>query len=357
MRVSINDIQDNMIIDENVYNDEGRLIISRGLSVSDSQKIKDLLLKNNKEKIKVLVLREMTYEEKSGYNYEEEKQKEIKTFINDFNSNVNSFKSEIQNTLSGQGNLSNLENILKEAINTNTDKNTNVFQLLQKLKNSNDLIFTHCNAVSLTAYAIGSWIKLPEKTLRDLSLAGLLFDIGKYYIPKEILIKEEALTNEEFEIVKTHIDKSIEILKDYDLNDDIIKAIKFHHEMCDGSGYYGLKGEQIPIMSKILALSDIFVALTSKRPYREKFTPFEAIKILETNYMQKLDIVILSEFVKRIASNYIGNAVMLSNGLKGEIFFINANAPLRPIIKLKPSEELLDLSAKNNSDIYIKEFI
>lgn len=358
MRVSINDIQTNMIVDQDVYNDKGELILSKGLSIADKEKIKEILLKNNIEKIKVLLLGELPTKNEKIYNYTDEKQEDIKVFINEFNNTVNEFKDEISKTLTGQGDLNNLENMLEDAIKSNFNKNTNVFQLLQKLKDSDDMTFVHCNSVSLTAYAIGNWLKLSKDELKDLSLAGLLFDVGKYYIPKEILTKKEPLNLEEFELIKTHVDKSLDILKSYNLNENIINAIKFHHERCDGSGYpYGLKGDRIPFMAKIIALSDIFVALTSQRPHRKKYTPFEAIKILETDYMQKLDIVILSEFIKRIASNYIGNAVKLSNGLEGEILFINATSPLKPIIKINSTGDLFDLSSKSNSQVDIQEFL
>ena len=110
-------------------------------------------------------------------------------------------------------------------------------------------------------------------------------------------------------------------------------------------------------MSKILAIADVFVALTSKRPYRNKYTPFAAVKILEEDYMQQLDITILTEFIKRVSGNYVGNIVKLSNGVKGEVIFINATAPLRPIVKCLDTGNLIDLSAKVNSSIVIDEFI
>lgn len=365
MRISVNNIEDNMIIDEDIYNDDGGLILSKGLSVSDKDMLKSLLQKNNIKKIKVLVLtgskktsNKISKKNLEVFSYDEEKRKEIEKFIDEFSDIVDSFEEEIVNSMSGNGDISKLQNLLEETMNSSKTSNMNVFQLLQKLKDSDDFTFVHCNSVSLTAYTMGKWLKLSETSLKELSLAGLVFDVGKFSVPKDILYKSTPLTDEEYEIVKTHVEKSIDILSPYKLSDNIINAIKYHHERCDGSGYpYGIKNEQIPTMAKILALADIFVALTSKRPHREKFTPFQAIKILEEEYMQKLDIVILTEFIKRIASNYVGNMVVLSNGLKGEVLFINATAPLRPIVKVIDTGDLVDLSAKINSEIYIKEFV
>lgn len=367
MRISTNAVRNNMIIDEDIYNDNGGLIVSRGLSVSDEKTFRELLMKNGVKKVKVLLLSDSTEDKKSHLKlnyqiedlpYDDEKKHEIETFINDFSNMVDSFENEIVNNLAGNCDRRNLENILEESMNKSVGKNTNIFQLLQKLKDTDDFTFVHCNSVALTAYTIGKWLKLPEDNLKELSLAALVFDIGKYAIPTEILMKTKELTDEEYNVVKGHVEKTVEMLSAYNLSENIINAIKFHHERSDGSGYpYGLKNEQIPTMAKIIALSDIYCALTSKRPYRDKYTPFQAIKILEENYMQKLDIVILSEFIKRIASNYLGNMVKLTNDLVGEVLFINSTAPLRPIIKINDTGELIDLSAKVNQYIDIKEFI
>ena len=201
-------------------------------------------------------------------------------------------------------------------------------------------------------------MNLSEDKLNNLSLAALLFDVGKFMIDEEIMKKPSSLTDEEYEKVKKHVEESLKILEPYELDSEIIDAVRYHHERCDGSGYpYALSGEQIPLMAKILAVSDVFVALTSKRPYRQKYTPFEAVKILEEDYMQKLDITILTEFIKRVSANYVGNIVKLSNGVKGEVLFINATAPLRPIVKCLETGNLLDLSAKVNNSVIIDEFI
>ena len=158
MRISVDDIKNNMIIDEDIYNSNGRLILSKGLSVSDESFIKDLLKKNDINKIKVLMLFDTIKEENENVPFEVIKEQEIETFMTDFNNVVNNFEKEIISTVSGTCNAKSLENILSETIKTNSGKNTNVFQLLQKFKNSDDLTFVHCNAVSLTVHTMGKWI-------------------------------------------------------------------------------------------------------------------------------------------------------------------------------------------------------
>ena len=112
------------------------------------------------------------------------------------------------------------------------------------------------------------------KKLKDLKVAALLHDIGKISIPREILNKPGKLTPEEFEIVKKHTILSDNIIKSFEELAHLRPFIKFHHEKIDGSGYpFGLKGEDIPIQSRIISIADIFEALTGDRPYREPLPP------------------------------------------------------------------------------------
>lgn len=362
MRIPIRDLKENMIIDEDIFTSLGSLVLSKGSAVNDHDKMIQLLKNNNIKKIKVLTLQDSSQAVsdalKEFYADDIEKVNEIRNFIEEFTKCVNRFESEVIENLITKGNKADAELLLEEAFSTTYDSTLNVFQLLQKLKNSSDVTFTHCNSVALMSYTIGSWMKMNDDDLKELSLAALFSDIGKYNIPKEILTKKGNLTFTEFEAIKQHVDNSVTILENAGFNNRIIDAVKFHHERADGSGYpYGLKGDQIPTFSKIIALADIFVALTSSRPYRNKYTPFDAIHILETDYMQKIDIVILSKFINKVASNYIGNPVKLSNGKLGEILFINTNAPLRPIIKISDTKDLIDLSSKYFADLEIEEFL
>lgn len=114
----------------------------------------------------------------------------------------------------------------------------------------------------------------------NLNFAAAFHDIGKIKIPDEILHKEDRLSDKEFEIIKKHPIYSYEILKEA-LGEEIAKIASMHHERLDGSGYpYGLKGDQIPIESQIIAVADIFDALTTKRSYRDAFSFEKAIEIL-----------------------------------------------------------------------------
>lgn len=360
MIIDVQSLNNNMIIDEDVYNESGLLVLPKGFSSKNMQQITSLLENHNIAKVKVLVLEKDESLEKQVQDevfFVDKKEQESAEFLEDFMELTNDFQSEIKKSSSGNAEKENLVLILRENITSSENKETNVFQLLQKLKDTDDLTFIHASSVALVAHKIGVWLKLNNTDLENLSIAALLSDVGKIEVDHDILHKEGKLSVSEFEVVKKHVDFSVEIVTKYGFNEEIINAVKFHHERSDGSGYpYGLKYDQIPLLSKIIAVADMFVALTSTRPHRDKMTPFEAVRILETEYMQKLDIVVLSEFIKRIATSYVGNPVRLSNGIEGEILFINNTVPLRPIISYNDKKNLIDLSSKENNNITIDEF-
>lgn len=120
-----------------------------------------------------------------------------------------------------------------------------------------------------------------EKVLEDIYIAGLFHDIGKAYIDKNILNKPGKLTEDEREVIKKHVVySSSEVLK-MGYSSEISNIILYHHEDYDGGGYpNGIKGEQIPIDSRILKVSDVFDALTSNRVYRGKLGYAEAVNVM-----------------------------------------------------------------------------
>lgn len=132
---------------------------------------------------------------------------------------------------------------------------------------------------------------------------GLLHDVGKLYIDDDILKKKTQLTSYDFKKMKRHIQYSAEILREYGYDDNIVNAVLYHHERYDGSGYLqGLKGEQIPTMSRILAIVDSFDALTSLRLYRNSVSHYEALKIIEKD-INKYDenyFILFKDFINNL---------------------------------------------------------
>jgi len=143
-------------------------------------------------------------------------------------------------------------------------------------------IATHSLHIAIYAINIADRLHLKEKEVQEIGIAGLLHDIGIHKIDQEILHKNTQLSNEEMKIVQEHPKLSVEILKRNHLhNPYILDAVMHHHERLDGTGYpNGLYENQISKYAAILAICDVFDALTNERPYREKHSSFEALQIM-----------------------------------------------------------------------------
>jgi HD-GYP domain-containing protein (c-di-GMP phosphodiesterase class II) len=156
----------------------------------------------------------------------------------------------------------------------------------------------HSRRVTRHAYMIGKMMGLSEDQLAKLRTAAALHDVGKLYTPKEILHKPDRLNDDEYEVIKEHPGKGAEMVAPLN-DDDVVAMIRHHHERLDGKGYpERLRGDEIPIGSKIIAVADTFDAITSTRPYRRFRTHKAAITILKNEAGTQLDKQAVDAFLK-----------------------------------------------------------
>ncbi|MGL5152827.1 MAG: HD domain-containing phosphohydrolase [Clostridium sp.] len=153
-------------------------------------------------------------------------------------------------------------------------------QVLNKIEDKDKYTKGHCSRVGLYAQKLANNSKVPVESMRELMMAANAHDVGKCMIPDEILLKTGKFTDEEREIMKKHSKYSYELLKNaFNLSEKVSMIAACHHERYNGSGYpYGLKGENIPIEARIIAIVDAFDAITTDRPYQKAKTPMEAIE-------------------------------------------------------------------------------
>jgi len=364
-QIFVKDIENGMVIAKDVLDSNGGLLLAEGFEIKEAFKIKRLLNQYNvlfasiiKEEIESIPNNQVHITEKTQLLVSDSNRQIPIKSINEFNENKEVLKESFDRFIKGEKiERHEVEKKINDTLNI-FKGNINIFQLMQSVKHSDDITYSHCHNVALVSYSIGQWLALDEKDLQELALSGMLIDIGKIQIDDKLLNKEGKLTNDEFLDLKKHSIFSHEIIKDYEFISDRVKsAVLCHHERMDGSGYpLGLKDDKISLFARIIAIADVYNALISHRPYRNKKTPFEAIRILETEYMDKLDANILYLFLHRVASNYIGQEVILNSGDKGEIVFIPKHNLFRPIIKLKNQEQILDLSHSQYKHFDIVEF-
>lgn len=159
----------------------------------------------------------------------------------------------------------------------------------------------HNYRVTLYAAKIGEALGLPARTMRTLIKGSFLHDVGKIGIPDEVLLKPGKLDDEEFEIMKGHVEHGCRIIQRSEWLSDALEVIRSHHEKVTGKGYpKGLAGADIPVTARVFAIADVFDALTSKRPYKEAWSFDEAMEILEEGRGTHFDPQLLDTF-RRIA--------------------------------------------------------
>jgi putative nucleotidyltransferase with HDIG domain len=162
----------------------------------------------------------------------------------------------------------------------------------------------HSERVTLYALPVGKTLELADKEQKDLELAGLLHDVGKIATQDTILNKPGPLSASEYEAVKMHPVKGAELLAPIGQLQHIIPAIRHHHERYDGTGYPdGLKGADIPLLSRIISIADAFDSMTVERPYRAALNDDEAITELLKYSGSQFDSELVKIFILQYSQN------------------------------------------------------
>lgn len=228
---------------------------------------------------------------------------------------------------------------------TTVSADKNVMVNILDLKMYDDYTYHHSLSVAVMSLAIGMEFGMDKTTLEELVSAALLHDIGKIAIPITIIGKPSRLTAEEFEIVKKHpVTAAVYLAKNNLVSENTFKGIISHHEKWNGTGYpNGLEGDNIPLFGRILAVADVYDALTSSRPYRKPAPPHEVIEYIMGNSGTHFDVDVVNAFLRRVAPFPVGSHVWLSNGERGVVIRNYKEQPLRPLIAINDKDEFYDL--------------
>ena len=291
----------------------------------------------------------------ASYSQKLKSSPEFQRFQVDFTLRSQDLKNCFDAYLSDGGTV-NKEELLSKTISLVSPKQTtlDVFDMLHNMRQVNDSTYAHSLNVAIISRIIGKWLHFSNEELDTLTLAGLLHDIGKTKIPDEVLNKDGKLTDEEFQMIRNHPKYGYDILKSQPLNSHIKKAALMHHERCDGSGYpMGLTMEEIDDYALIIAIADIYDAMTAARSYRAPLCPFEVIAEFEKDGLQKYKPKYILTFLENIANAYQNNRVMLSDGTSARIVLLNHRRLSKPLVQLDDGA-CIDLE---KSPLYIKAII
>lgn len=261
---------------------------------------------------------------------------QFKNFSQDFIRCAEHFKNNLMQSLYKNEPLCANE-LLAETMQLMQQNNSSisVFDMLLNMRNVDDSVYVHCIDVALISNILAKWLHFSEKDQAMATSCGLFHDVGKFVLPSGILRKPGKLTPNEFEIIKTHTIEGFHLLNKFsNIPQPVKNAALMHHEKCDGSGYpYGISGPEIDKFAKIVTIADIFDAMTSDRVYRKAMCPFDVIKSFEDEGINKYEPKYILTFLENVANSYLNHRVTLSNGMEGNVIFINRDDYSRPVIQ------------------------
>lgn len=237
---------------------------------------------------------------------------------------------------------------------------------LAQVKTFDEYTFQHSAAVAALSVAFGRVLDLPRNEIKELAMGGLLHDVGKALLPGRLLNKPGKLSDEEFSAVKEHVNHGANLLKKTQgISEITFNAVVQHHERFDGSGYpNGLKGEQISLHGQMLAIVDVYDAITSLRVYHKGMPPAEALKNIFKWSSYHFNSTLVQAFIKGVGIYPAGSLVRIKSEKLGVVREVVPDKILYPVVLviydcekkryIKP--EVVDLSAANDKIIAHESF-
>lgn len=232
-----------------------------------------------------------------------------------------------------------VDRMLRPLINT-----IGVLDYLYEIDLHCEKTFQHSVNVAVITGIFSKWLNYTEEEYDNLVLGGLLHDIGKIFVPLSILHKPGKLNEAEFSTIAKHAEDGYFFIKNSnEIAGGAKMAVLQHHERIDGSGYpFGLVNGDIHGYAKVVAVADIYDAMTSNRSYRAKLTPLEAMETIVGQMNNKLDIRVCLPFLDIMRDHILGSNVLLSDGQKAKIIILPCNGWTKPIVRAHDGR-LLDL--------------
>jgi putative nucleotidyltransferase with HDIG domain len=319
-----------MKIAKPLYNGSGAILIGRGVALT--KRMIDVLVERNITMIYVQdkATDDLDIQEDIPMEIRIEATKAIQETFTEIQSMNQKYMKSVDHL-----NIEKLQKVFKSVIKE-LKSNKNTMSFLTNIFAHDNYIFAH--SVNVTIYTLAMAVKLGynDKKLNDLAIGGILHDIGKTLLPLEVLNKPGKLTNEEFDLIKKHTEYGFEMLRKQSSVPFLAAHCAYqHHEKLDGTGYpRGLKGNDIHPYAKIMAIADVFDALTSNRSYRNAMLPHDAMEIIFAGANNHFDQELIETFRSSVASYPVGITLKLDTGETGVVVDYKFAFPSRPLVRV-----------------------
>lgn len=248
---------------------------------------------------------------------------------------------------------------LVEEIAASVTRNSNALLSIIRLKRADEYTYLHSIAVCTMMVALARTLGMDSTACKEAGLSGYLHDVGKAFIPLEVLNKPGKLTDQEFRIIQRHPTLGYEYLSGFaDVPDYVLDVCLHHHEKVDGTGYPGRQqGNQIGLYSRMAAVCDVYDAVTSDRTYKSAWDPAESLARMAT-WQGHFDRPIFLTFVKTLGIYPVGSIVKLRSGRTALVIRQNQKDLTRPVVKAFATavsiealeSEIIDLSVPDQED-------
>lgn len=233
-------------------------------------------------------------------------------------------------------------------------RNNTAMALLVRMQQVDDYTASHSLETSVWALVFGRHLGLDRDALAAVGLGGLLLDVGKTKIPVELLNKKGELTDAERAYLRTHVEQSLEILREAaDVDRRVLDMVATHHERFDGSGYpRGWRGNQIPVFGRIGGIVDSYAAMTSDRPYAKAMSSYDAMREFKSLADKHFQAEMVEQFIQAVGIFPAGTLVELNTGEVAVVLKEHPTSRLRPEVAIildaekqpRESFEVMDLN-------------
>lgn len=258
--------------------------------------------------------------------------------IRSLHENVTALFDEIKSLIETGGTLrlESFERPVKSMVSS-VVRNPDAYLWLTRLKKFDSYLYKDSLTTSVLGTALGRQMGLTEESLQTLATGCMLMDIGKLSLPSELLHKSERLDHAEWELMKSHVERGVELMDAcHKCNPAIREIVLSHHERIDGCGYpNGLQGNQISLFAQIAGIVDQYVAVTNPRPYTTPISPSRAEEMLYKQRGKQFDEIVVEYFIRTLCTYPTGSLVELSTG---EVAIVKAQ---KTGLQLKPDVILL----------------